>query len=266
MGLEKFALTDRIAMVTGGSQGIGKAISLVMASLGAHVVVVARNLQAAQAVAHEVEGFGRRALVATADVTDTSQVRDVVSEAASVFGRVDILVNNAGGLTPDLSGAVHFGAEKEISEDAWDKVLALNLKSAFLVSKMVAPLMLQQKNGAIVNMCSLSGLISYPMAASYGAAKAGIQNFTESLAAELAPHVRVNAVAPGTIQTQLVAEIGRQNPQMMERRLKRMLLKRQGLPEEVAYAVAFLASDAASYITGETIKISGGLTTFIDSE
>lgn len=266
MGLEKFALTDRIALVTGGGQGMGEAIALAMAEVGAHVVVADINLETAQKVSKEIEKLGRKALALPVDVTVSSQIKGMVNKIVAEFGRIDILVNNAGGISASLLGAVTAGAANELTEEAWDKVINLNLKSCFLCSKIVAPVMLRQKKGAIINLCSISGLMAYPIAASYGAAKAGIWNFTESLAAELAPNIRVNAVAPGTIETPMVREIIRRDPEMMEKRTKRMLLRRLGKTEEVAYTVVFLASDAASYITGETIIITGGLTTFIGIE
>lgn len=263
MGLERFALTGKVALVTGGGRGMGEAIARAMAEAGASVIVSARHLEGVQRVAADIEKMGRQALAVAADMTVSSQVKEMVDRALAKFGRIDILVNNAGGFSPDMAGAVAAGAAKEITEESWDRVITANLKSAFLVSKMVAPVMLKQRRGSIINLCSLSGLRPYPVAASYGAAKAGIWNFTESLAAELAPDVRVNAVAPGTIETPMVTDLMEKNQEMKQKRLKRILLRRFGRPEEVADTVVFLASDASSYITGETIIIDGGLTTYV---
>jgi NAD(P)-dependent dehydrogenase (short-subunit alcohol dehydrogenase family) len=183
----------------------------------------------------------------------------MVNETRSEFGRIDILINNAGGTTPDLIGKI-----LEISEESWDKVVNLNLKATFMVCRTVAPVMLEQGEGSIVNCSSIAGLMAYPLAPHYGAAKAAVKNLTATLAAEFAPRVRVNAVAPGAIETPGLIKLSRKDPEGKEKRVKKTLLKRLGLPEEVAYTVLFLASDAASYITGETIVVSGGFTVYID--
>ncbi|MFC2017551.1 SDR family NAD(P)-dependent oxidoreductase [Chloroflexota bacterium] len=266
MGLERFALTDRIAIVTGASQGLGEAIALAMAEAGAHVVVASRNKENLQKVAKEIEKLGRKSLVVPTDVTVTSQVENMVSKTVDEFGRVDIMVNNAGGIAvsahqlhdPSLMGSVRL-----ISEETWDKVFTVNLRATFVCSKTVAPLMLSQGKGNIINLSSMAGLMPYPLWANYGAAKAGVSNLTESLAAEFAPNIRVNAIAPGVMATPTVSEAYRNNPELAEKRLKMILLMRLGLPEEIAYPVIFLASDASSFITGQTIRVSGGLTTFV---
>ena len=261
MGLEKFALTDRIAIVTGAGQGIGEATALAVAEAGAHVVVADINVKTMQNVAKQIEKLGRKALAVPTDVTVTSQVENLVSKTIAEFGRIDILMNNAGGIDPALTGKA-----VDMSEEAWDKVINLNLRATFLCCRAATPVMLKQGIGSIVNWSSMGGLMAYPIAAHYGAAKAGIINLTETLAAELAPNIRVNAVAPGLIQTPLAIEINRRYPGIIEQRRKKILLRRLGQPEEVAYTALFLASDAASYITGQTIIVGGGLTTFVESE
>ena len=261
MNLERFALTDRIAIVTGAGQGIGEATALAMAEAGAHVVVADINVETMQKVTKEIEKLGRKSLAVPTDVTVTSQVENMVSKTVAEFGRIDILVNNAGGIATSLVGSV-----MEMSEEAWDKVVNLNLRTTFVCCKTVAPVMLKQGKGNIINLSSLSGLKPYPVAAQYGVAKAGVRNLTETLAAEFAPNIRVNAMAPGMIETPMVIELCRKQPELKQKRLKRILLRRMGLPKEVAYTAVFLASDASSYITGETIVISGGLTTYVDLE
>lgn len=261
MGLERFALTDRIAIVTGAGQGIGEATALALAEAGAHVVIAEINEENARKVAKQVENRGRKSLAIPTDVTVTSQLENMVNKTLARFGRIDILMNNAGGVASDLMGKA-----MEMSEEVWDKVVDLNLKATFLACKAVAPVMLKQGKGSIVNWSSMAGLMTFPIAAQYGAAKAGVWNLTMTLAAELAPNIRVNAVAPGSIETPPIIERLRKNPGLKEKRLKKILLRRLGRPEEVAYTAVFLASDAASYITGETIVVGGGLTTFVESE
>jgi NAD(P)-dependent dehydrogenase (short-subunit alcohol dehydrogenase family) len=259
MNLNRFALTDRIAIVTGASQGIGEATAIVVAKAGADVVLASRNVKNLQKVAKGIEELGRKALVVPTDVTITSQIENMVKKTIAEFGRIDVLMNNAGGAAPDLISRI-----LEISEEAWDKVVNLNLKAAFMVCRAVAPVMLQQGKGSIVNWSSVAGLMAYPLTPHYGAAKAGVKNLTATLAAEFAPKIRVNAVAPGPIETSGFTELSRRDPEVKEKRVRNILLKRLGQPEEVAYTALFLASDAASYITGETIVVSGGFTTFLN--
>lgn len=261
MNLNRFALTDRIAIVTGSSQGIGEATAIVVAKAGADVVLASRNVRNLQKVAAEIVRLGRKALVVPTDITITSQIENMVNKTVAEFGRIDILMNNAGGAAPDLISKV-----LEISEEAWDKVVNLNLKAAFMVCRAVAPVMIQQGKGSIVNWSSVAGLMAYPLTPHYGAAKAGVKNLTATLAAEFAPKIRVNAVAPGPIETSGFTKLSRRDPELKEKRLKNILLRRLGQPEEVAYTALFLASDAASYITGETIVVSGGFTTFLNLE
>ena len=266
MGLESFALTDRVAIVTGASQGLGEAIALAMASAGAHVVIASRNVENLQRVAKEIEKLGRKSLVVPTDVTVTSQVENMVSKTVDEFGGTDILVNNAGGIgvgahqlhDPSLTGSV-----REMSEETWDMVFAVNLRATFVCSKTVVPVMFSQGKGNIINLSSMAGLIAYPLWANYGAAKAGVSNLTETLAADFAPNIRVNAIAPGVIATPTVTEAYRNAPELKEKRLNMILLRRIGLPEEIGHTAVFLASDASSFITGQTIRVSGGQTTFV---
>ena len=257
MNTSKFVLTDRVAIVTGSGRGIGKGIALAFASAGANLVVAEIDTTTAEATAAEIREFGRRAVAVSVDARDRGQVEKMAQRVLEEFGRIDILVNNAGG------GDVGVPA-LEITEDDWDKVITLNLKTVFLCSKVVGRVMVQQKKGSIINIASLAGFIAFPLGAHYGAAKAAIINLTKTLAVELAPNqIRVNAISPGVIATPLTDEIYRQRPQQKEERLAAIPLGHLGRPEDIAQVAVFLASDASDYVTGETIVVGGGIDSFL---
>ncbi len=252
MLLDMFRLTDRIAIVTGGGRAIGKAIALGMAEAGAHVVIVDLDAKSAEATAQEVRSRGRRALAVPADVTQASAVQEMVKRVQAEFGRVDILVNNAGGQfrEPGVPGW-------QISESSWDKEIALNLKSAFLCSRAVIPVMQQQKQGAIIFITSGGAFIGAPTGVSYGAAKAGLVQLAKSLALQCGPsNIRVNAVAPASLDTPGFPK----PPPVAERIVKGIPLGRLGDPVYIAAASVYLASDAAGYVTGHTGVVDGGMT------
>jgi len=235
-------LQGKSALVTGGGSGIGRAICIRFASEGASVVVADVVGERAEEVAVAVGG---RAV--QADVTVASDVARMVETA----GGVDVLVNNAGGGT--ANGVL------EIDEDEWDGDLALNLKSAFLCSKAVLPGMVERGGGVIVNIASVNGL-AYFANEPYSAAKAGLINFTRAMAARYGPQgVRAVAIAPGTIRTPIWQERVDEKPEIFERLMRWYPLQRVGEPEDVAAAAAFLASDDASWITGEVLRVDGGL-------
>ncbi|MGQ9555249.1 MAG: SDR family NAD(P)-dependent oxidoreductase [Anaerolineae bacterium] len=238
-----------VAIVTGGGGGIGRATCLELARHGANVAVADISLQHAETVADEVNACGAIALACRVDVTSNSDVQRAVRCVCDRFDKVDILVNSA--------GVYQTGTLSEVSEDDWDRVLAINLKGTFLFCKEVVPLMQRQRSGAIVNVSSISGRTKSQLAAvNYVASKAGIIGLTMCLASQLAADgIRVNCVAPGTIDTPIIANL---TPEEREALAKRSPLGRLGQPEEVAATIVFLASPAASYITGETVNVNGG--------
>ena len=258
--MDHFSLEGKAAIVTGSGQGIGKAIALTFARAGADLVIADLNSTTSKSTADAISDLGRQALVVPVDVRDKNQIDNMVNKTLEKFKRIDILVNNAGGgytTVPLL----------EMSEEDWDKFVTLNLKSTFLCCKAVGKVMVQQKRGNIVNMASMVVFGAYPLGANYSAAKAGVKNLTETLAVELGPYnIRVNALAPGVIETPMTAELYQKRPELKEQRLKSIPLKRLGKPEDVANVALFLASDASGYVTGQTIIINGAMATFVTTE
>jgi len=246
----KPTLQGRVAIVTGASRGIGRAIALELARRGARVVVnYQRNAAAAAEVVGAIEAVGGQALAVAADVGDAAQAAGLAQETLTHFGRVDILVNNAGTTRDQLLPLM--------TEEDFDEVLRTNLKSVFNCCKAVVRPMVRQKYGRIVNISSVSGLAGQGGQTNYAASKAGIIGFSKSLAKEVGPrNVTVNVVAPGFVVTDLTADL----PQdLRERAIEATPLRRMGQPEEIAYAVAFLASDEAAFITGAVLTVDGGL-------
>jgi 3-oxoacyl-[acyl-carrier protein] reductase len=243
-------LKDKVAVVTGASRGIGRAIALELARRGASVVV---NYNANAAAANEVVGaiqtHGGQAISVQADVGDSEQAARLIETAIDTLGRIDILVNNAGTTRDQLLMLM--------KEEDWDLVLCTNLKGVFNCCKAAARPMMRQRSGRIVNISSVSGIAGQGGQTNYSASKAGIIGFTKSLAKELGPrNVTVNAVAPGFVLTDLTADL---SEDLIQRAIETTPLRRMGQPEEIAHAVAFLASDLASYITGEVLTVDGGL-------
>ena len=248
-----FDLKGRVALVTGSSSGIGRAAAEALAANGARVAINFHHNEAgAEAARSEIVGVGGKAIVVQADVTQASEVQQLVEHTVSEFGPIDILVNNAGSLIERLKIL-------ELTEERWDEVIDLNLKSAFLCSKAVAGSMMERKTGAIINVSSIAGRNGGALGSiHYSAAKGGVITFTKGLAKELAPFgVRVNAISPGVIDTPYHEQFS--SPEMMKTYAGMIPLGRVGTPAEVGKVICFLASDAASYLAGETIEINGGM-------
>jgi NAD(P)-dependent dehydrogenase (short-subunit alcohol dehydrogenase family) len=241
-----FGLQGRVCIVTGAAQGIGEACARRFAHEGAKVVIADIDDAKGQALAQELQG-----LFVHCDVGDKAQVDTLVAQAMLTHGRIDVLVNNAG-----IFKAADF---LDITESDFDAVLRINVKGSFLAGQAVAREMAKARRGAIVNMSSVNGTLAIPNIASYNVSKGGINQLTRVMALALADKgIRVNAVAPGTIATELAAKAVLTSEEAKQRILMRTPMKRLGTPSEVADVVAWLASDAASYVTGEIVVVDGG--------
>ncbi len=243
-------LTGKVALVTGASRGIGQAVAVELAKAGADIIVnYIGNEAVAQETVEKVEALGRKAIKIKADVGSADEVQAMVDEAHAAFGHIDVLVNNAG-ITRD-------GLLIRMKDSDWDDVLNINLKGVYLVSKAVAKIMVKQRSGRIINMTSVSGVTGNVGQANYAAAKAGVIGFTKTCAKELAARgITVNAVAPGFIETAMTDVL----PEKIKEGIAATVpLGRMGQPEEIAGVVTFLASDFASYITGQVLNVDGGM-------
>lgn len=247
-----YSFQDKVVFVTGSSSGIGKSIVLGFSEQGASVIVHGnRNISEAEKLVQEIIAKGNKALLVTGDVTDAQQINEMVAKIEKAFGRVDILVNNAGSM-------VQRSKIEDMDEELWDRVFNVNLKSAFLVTKAVLPLMKKQETGKIINVTSIAARNGGGGGAvAYASAKGGLSTFTRGLAKELIEdHIYVNGIAPGFIGTPFHSNTSEEMKQNMA---KQIPMGRVGAPEEMVGAILFLASDAASYIIGEVIEVNGGL-------
>ncbi len=244
------SLSDRVAIVTGSGRGIGRAIALGLAEAGANVVVNdIGDAAPVKAVVGEIKALGRQALPVLADVSSSSDVDRLVEEAIAAYGRIDILVNNAGIARDQLL--------LRMTEEEWDSVLAVDLKSVFLCTRAVLKYMVKQRWGRVISISSITGVRGNPGQANYAAAKAGIIGFTRTIAREVASRgITVNAIAPGFIDTEMTQQL---KEEWREELKKQVPLGRLGSPRDVAEAVVFLAGEGAGYITGQVLGVDGGM-------
>lgn len=248
--MDLFSLDGKVAVVTGSSRGIGRAIAVGLARAGADLVLVARSAEGIAGAAQQIQALGRRALGLTGDVTDSAQIERLVERAVQQYGRIDILVNNAG-------GSPFACVVEDIRESGFDTVFHRNVKSVFLCCQAVGRIMRQQGGGSIINMASVDGRHPVPGLALYAAAKAAVASFTQTLAAEWARYnIRVNALAPGLVETDMTA--GYLASRHAAEVLRAIPLRRAAKPEDVVGAAIFLASEASAYMTGEVVYLSGG--------
>ena len=242
-------LKDKVALVTGGGQGIGRVIGDNLAKSGAHVVLGDINLENAEKSAKAILANGGSASATLLDVADPENVKEAFDSIVKKFKPLDILVNNAG-ITKD-------GLFVRMKEDDWDRVLAVNLKGSFLCGQQAAKQMMKQRQGTIVNIASIVGVMGNAGQANYSASKAGLIGLTKTMARELAPrNITVNAVAPGFIDTEMTRVL---DEKIKDKLIEQIPLSRLGLPEDIANSVAFLVSSRSSYITGQVLNINGGM-------
>jgi 7-alpha-hydroxysteroid dehydrogenase len=247
--LDRFRLTDRVSLVTGAGRGIGRGIALAFAELGAHVVCAARSEAEIEAVAEEARRFGSRALAVPCDVTDPAQLEDVTRRTIAEFGRIDLLVNNAGGYPPmpfldtDLA--------------SWEWCFKFNLNSAFALTRACVPHMLAGDGGAILNISSAAGRIVRKNFVAYGTAKAALSFMTKQLAAELAPRVRVNALAVGAVETAALRPF--LNDEIRQQMEALTPMRSIGTVEDIALAALWLCSPAGGWVTGKVVEVDGGI-------
>ncbi len=243
-------LNGKTALVTGGSRGIGRAIALALANQGANVIInYSSNEENAAKVVEEIKGFNVKVLAIKANISSNEEIKEMFKKIDEAFDRIDILVNNAG-ITKD-------NLFMRMKEEDWDKVMDVNLKGTFLCTKAVIRKMMKQKQGRIINLASVVGVVGNPGQANYCASKAGVIGFTKSIAKEIAgKNITVNAIAPGFIETDMTKVL---SESVKESMLEVIPMKKYGKPEDIANLVVFLSSDNSSYITGQVIHVDGGM-------
>jgi NAD(P)-dependent dehydrogenase (short-subunit alcohol dehydrogenase family) len=250
-GLRIFQLEGKTAIVTGASRGIGKAIAKGFAQAGADLVLVSRNLPALEIVANEIEAFGRKVLPISANIGNPEDINKVVETAIKIFPKIDILLNNAG-ISPILKKA------EEMDLKEWEEIVRVNLTGTFLFCQAVGKFMIQQGSGKIINMVSVGAVVGFPRQIAYCATKGGILQLTKVLAIEWTRYnIQVNAIGPAYLETELTRGM-RDSKIISENLLRRTPMGRFGKPEEIVGAALYLASDASSYVTGQTLFVDGG--------
>jgi NAD(P)-dependent dehydrogenase (short-subunit alcohol dehydrogenase family) len=253
MGKDRFRLEGSVAVVTGASGGIGRAGSIALAEAGADIAVVGRNRAKLEETARAVEQAGRRALVVEADVTDETAVGRMREDVLRAFGKVDILFNNAGITSPKIL--------TELPPDEWKRIVEVNLTGAYLCARAFAPDMIARRHGRVIQMGSILSGRGMATRTAYSASKAGLANFGAAMAFELGPHgITVNTIGATVIVTDLNRELVRTQPQLYDKVRGRSALGRLGEVEDVTGVLVFLASDAAAFVTGQTIYVDGGYT------
>jgi NAD(P)-dependent dehydrogenase (short-subunit alcohol dehydrogenase family) len=251
--LPPMRLDGKVAVITGGGGGLGSLAARAFAAAGADVALAGRTAETLEIAADAVRGAGRRAAAVVADVTRSADVNRMIGQVLEEFGRVDILLNNAGVTSPK--------AAAELTDEDWHRIMDASATGAFFCARAVAPAMMRQRDGCILSMGSILSTRGMANRTAYSAAKAAVMNLTRALALELGPHgIRVNAIAPTVIVTDLNRELVRTQPQLYRAVLDRTPLGRLGEPEDIAGALVFLASPAARFITGQTLFVDGGYT------
>ncbi len=254
MYADKFRLDGKVAIVTGGSRGIGKAIATGLAEQGARVALASRKQEALDGVAEEIRQKGAECLAMACHMGKPDQIKNLFDKVVETYGSVDILVNNA-------ATNPYFGLLIDAPEDAWNKTLDVNLKGPFLMTQAAARIMIQKGGGSIINISSVGAFKANPMQGIYGVTKSGMVNMTKTFAQELAlTNVRVNAICPGLTETKF-SEVLIQTKEIYDIALERIPMKRHAQPSEIVGAALYLASDASSYVTGTCITVDGGMMT-----
>ena len=256
-----YSLTDRVALVTGAGSGIGRGVAVEMANAGAHVVLAELKRDTAEQTAAMVRDLGRKALVVETDVTDSDSVERMMGAALKEFGGADVLVNNVGGVGPVPKKTTLV----DMTLDQWEFMMRFNLTSQFLCCKaFIGYLLANGRTGSIVNIASLAAMVPYETDVAYGAAKAGVVSITQTIASEYGPRgIRANAIAPGHIDTPIPTALYKAKPEVRAAQDRIIPVGRWGQPAEIGRLAVFLASDASSYVTGQTVVASGGMTYFL---
>ncbi len=249
MAADRFDLTGKVALVTGGSRGLGRSMVLGFAAAGADVVVASRKIDACRAVADEVEAMGRRALPWSCNVSNWDELEPLADAAYDTFGRVDVLVNNAG-------MSLLYGEVTDVTEAMWDKVVNLNLKGVFRLTALVGSRMVRDGGGSVINVSSVGSIRPNPGILPYAAAKAGVNSLTVGFAHALGPAVRVNCIMAGPFLTDVTKAW---DEEVFEHGAQRHALKRFGHPDEVVGTALYFASDASSFTTGQLLRVDGGI-------
>jgi 2-deoxy-D-gluconate 3-dehydrogenase len=250
--IPSFDLTGKVAVVTGATGGIGFGITEALAAYGADIVLVGRSHEALEAARNAIEQMGRRALAVAADLTKVPEIQAMAEKAVAAFGHLDILVNCAGINITQMA--------VDVTEEAWDKVIDINLKALFFCCQAVGKIMIAQKSGKIINMSSQTGTVAIPLRAAYCSSKGGVNMLTKLLALEWAPYnVKVNAVAPTFVETKFTEPMF-ENEEFLRYAMDNILLGKLGRPEDVAGAVVYLASPASDLVTGHILAVDGGWT------